>query len=315
MKKEERVQIIKELSENTFDSQGLFLSSKSLGQNKLTMKEKLRLSLLEHKAGLVPSQPDNRLFVTKEVDEDDMATMTPKPSQKYVSKKEQKKLSKDGEIAAELEMMDVDAVEVKTIQVVTSDGTKTTNSTEEVVVKPTVNASGFSFNNNNTAFGGALKSKIENDTTQATISKRKKKHQKEESSNSDSEADQQVKLITEKKRKTNWSLNVVDGEKIENNVPEEIIKLTRIFKQKEDELHALSSKDNAPIVPVTGIKANPAYYVTINRPEHINKLRDSLPVVAEEQPIMEAIYANPIVILCGETGSGSTLIFTFINKN
>ena len=31
-----------------------------------------------------------------------------------------------------------------------------------------------------------------------------------------------------------------------------------------------------------------------------------LPILAEEQVIMEAINNNPIVILCGETGSGKT---------
>jgi ATP-dependent RNA helicase DHX37/DHR1 len=31
-----------------------------------------------------------------------------------------------------------------------------------------------------------------------------------------------------------------------------------------------------------------------------------LPIIAEEQPIMEAIMLNPVVIICGETGSGKT---------
>jgi ATP-dependent RNA helicase DHX37/DHR1 len=31
-----------------------------------------------------------------------------------------------------------------------------------------------------------------------------------------------------------------------------------------------------------------------------------LPIIAEEQPIMETIMFNPVVIICGETGSGKT---------
>lgn len=34
--------------------------------------------------------------------------------------------------------------------------------------------------------------------------------------------------------------------------------------------------------------------------------RLKLPILAEEQVIMEAINENPVVIICGETGSGKT---------
>ncbi|KAJ8080565.1 putative ATP-dependent RNA helicase DHR1 [Marasmius tenuissimus] len=46
--------------------------------------------------------------------------------------------------------------------------------------------------------------------------------------------------------------------------------------------------------------------VTISRPPEVEEARLLLPVVAEEQPIMEAILLNPVVIICGETGSGKT---------
>jgi ATP-dependent RNA helicase DHX37/DHR1 len=46
--------------------------------------------------------------------------------------------------------------------------------------------------------------------------------------------------------------------------------------------------------------------VNVERPEDIQTARLALPVVAEEQRIMEAIHANPCVVICGETGSGKT---------
>ncbi|KAJ2340873.1 putative ATP-dependent RNA helicase DHR1, partial [Coemansia sp. RSA 2618] len=49
-----------------------------------------------------------------------------------------------------------------------------------------------------------------------------------------------------------------------------------------------------------------AYYVPVERAEHIQNQRIQLPVYAEEQQIMEAIAANPAVVLSGETGSGKT---------
>jgi ATP-dependent RNA helicase DHX37/DHR1 len=49
-----------------------------------------------------------------------------------------------------------------------------------------------------------------------------------------------------------------------------------------------------------------AYNVVVNRSVEIEELRIKLPVVAEEQKIMEAIHNNPCVIVWGTTGSGKT---------
>ncbi|KAJ1870357.1 putative ATP-dependent RNA helicase DHR1, partial [Coemansia sp. S17] len=48
------------------------------------------------------------------------------------------------------------------------------------------------------------------------------------------------------------------------------------------------------------------FYITVDRPEHIQQQRAQLPVYAEEQQIMEAIAENAVVVLSGETGSGKT---------
>jgi ATP-dependent RNA helicase DHX37/DHR1 len=46
--------------------------------------------------------------------------------------------------------------------------------------------------------------------------------------------------------------------------------------------------------------------VEVHRPADAQEARLELPVVAEEQPIIEAILLNPVVVLCGATGSGKT---------
>lgn len=46
--------------------------------------------------------------------------------------------------------------------------------------------------------------------------------------------------------------------------------------------------------------------ISIKRPLEVEEARLLLPIVSEEQPIMEAILMNPVVIICGETGSGKT---------
>jgi ATP-dependent RNA helicase DHX37/DHR1 len=69
------------------------------------------------------------------------------------------------------------------------------------------------------------------------------------------------------------------------------------------------SESEAEAIEPTKIKLDPtqkAYHVPILRSEEMQLSRASLPVVAEEQQIMETINDNDVVILCGETGSGKT---------
>lgn len=49
-----------------------------------------------------------------------------------------------------------------------------------------------------------------------------------------------------------------------------------------------------------------AFSVTVARSDEIQEARMELPILAEEQKIMEAIHNNPTVVICGETGSGKT---------
>ncbi|XP_029475809.1 probable ATP-dependent RNA helicase DHX37 isoform X2 [Rhinatrema bivittatum] len=52
--------------------------------------------------------------------------------------------------------------------------------------------------------------------------------------------------------------------------------------------------------------SEPAVFIPVLRTPEIQEARLKLPILAEEQAIMEAIKENPVVVLCGETGSGKT---------
>ncbi|XP_071848157.1 probable ATP-dependent RNA helicase DHX37 isoform X3 [Apostichopus japonicus] len=54
------------------------------------------------------------------------------------------------------------------------------------------------------------------------------------------------------------------------------------------------------------VEAKPAVFVTVERDPEIQEARLSLPILAEEQEIMEKIQENHVVIISGETGSGKT---------
>ncbi|XP_061881581.1 probable ATP-dependent RNA helicase DHX37 [Entelurus aequoreus] len=50
----------------------------------------------------------------------------------------------------------------------------------------------------------------------------------------------------------------------------------------------------------------PSVFIPVDRLPKIQEARLKLPILAEEQVIMEAVSENPCVIICGETGSGKT---------
>uniref|UniRef100_A0A4W6BZ35 Activating signal cointegrator 1 complex subunit 3 n=1 Tax=Lates calcarifer TaxID=8187 RepID=A0A4W6BZ35_LATCA len=52
--------------------------------------------------------------------------------------------------------------------------------------------------------------------------------------------------------------------------------------------------------------SQPAIFIPVDRSPEIQEARLKLPVLAEEQVIMEAVRENPCVVICGETGSGKT---------
>lgn len=94
----------------------------------------------------------------------------------------------------------------------------------------------------------------------------------------------------------------IDEPKAENNIP--------IFPKLPPGVvlprRASSSSPPPQPIPTPLTTSKPAFYVTVNRPEDVQLSRLALPIVALEQPIMEAISANSTVVICGATGSGKT---------
>ena len=66
-------------------------------------------------------------------------------------------------------------------------------------------------------------------------------------------------------------------------------------KQKEEETRA----------NLVGIDRK-SRYIHVERSEQVKEMRAKLPIITEEQLVMEKIFDNPICIISGETGSGKT---------
>uniref|UniRef100_A0A8C8XAF1 DEAH-box helicase 37 n=1 Tax=Panthera leo TaxID=9689 RepID=A0A8C8XAF1_PANLE len=71
-------------------------------------------------------------------------------------------------------------------------------------------------------------------------------------------------------------------------------------------LAATSSVPPAAAPTVARPPVKPAVFIPVDRSPEVQEERLKLPILAEEQVIMEAVAEHPIVIVCGETGSGKT---------
>ena len=62
------------------------------------------------------------------------------------------------------------------------------------------------------------------------------------------------------------------------------------------------SSDSSVEEPTVTVPARPHANVQVERNEEIQVARSQLPIITEEQAIMEAIHDNLVVLICGETG-------------
>ncbi|XP_059485711.1 probable ATP-dependent RNA helicase kurz [Neocloeon triangulifer] len=81
------------------------------------------------------------------------------------------------------------------------------------------------------------------------------------------------------------------------------------FTPKLNDLQPKEQKVTPDVIKqrtVPSEKGRPTVFVSVNRSASVQEARMKLPILAEEQVIMETINENPIVVLAGETGSGKT---------
>ena len=53
-------------------------------------------------------------------------------------------------------------------------------------------------------------------------------------------------------------------------------------------------------------ESHPRTAIPVDRTEEVQSTRSQLPVVQDEQKIIEAVYHHPVIVVCGSTGSGKT---------
>lgn len=100
-----------------------------------------------------------------------------------------------------------------------------------------------------------------------------------------------------------------DGEKPEEDGSTKDAKEATAEMLGQEELAAtkeLVQKGSGPKAAGPKAPPKPAVFVPVHRTVEVQNARHQLPILAEEQSIMEAISEKDIVVICGQTGSGKT---------
>lgn len=107
------------------------------------------------------------------------------------------------------------------------------------------------------------------------------------------------------------NLNVIGvdvDESSDDDEEEEVVAAEEIVTEKIEEIKEEIIEKVVEVIPIEKPKLphRPTVYVHVDRSKEIQAARLKLPILCEEQVIMETINENAIIILAGETGSGKT---------
>ncbi|GET03929.1 P-loop containing nucleoside triphosphate hydrolase protein [Rhizophagus clarus] len=301
IKKEERVMLIEKLSKSSFSSE-LMKSSKNLGRRKETMKERLRKAYNEKRLGLPQSDLSVPLFVNereeKEEEEKEDHVMNGNGA-KFIEDNSPSNLSDSKEL----------------------------NNDQNIV-------------NRSVIVGSALKRAPDGEFTVPIKKKKKKKIKKNQvktiqkpmleedsfdSSDSQYDSDKETKnsdaAISEKLKGQSfkqWATEQMGIKPKDDENKNTIHKHSMIsqsqltnLRQKKEDVEKQSLVQDGIDITIGSIGddekiVKKAFYIPVKRNQEIQEARMELPICAEEQIIMETISNNPVVIICGETGSGKT---------
>lgn len=341
LKKDENRELLAKLAETRVDT-SLFASSRSLGHNRETTREALARALKETQAGINKDDNERILFQARrpsadegedeDEDEDDeiqdeppsqavasspqIAPPAPKPSKASVGSglKRPLDLGEDGrpKLAkrqkrggvksrttipqpSEPEMMEEESDDDAWNGFSSDDGSGQSASSSD--------SESDSSNQSSDRDGSDVESKDDSERSESEGSSDDSSEEE-----SDEESDEEAEQSKRKQRSSafkQWA-HQQRNEAMGYTPVESVAQGLQIPKPANFTPRPLE-EDPLPreLLPTKNVDRK-AYSVTVSRSPDIQEARLKLPVVAEEQRIMEAIHDNDIVVLCGSTGSGKT---------
>ncbi|KAI0157290.1 DEAH-box RNA helicase [Xylariaceae sp. FL1272] len=333
---DENRELLKKLAANKIDT-SLFASSRNLGQSKETKREKMSRALREHQAGI--SQHEDLLFEQRKAPESEDDEMDESEDEDVDDK------TKFGTIQANTKSIHPDgkAIEADTAEVTASataiagsglkrpldvddegkpvlrkrqkrGGVKSKFSSKPQITMVDASLDGTDVDSeadvdqdqdSEQEWNGFSSAESQHSSEGSEDESATDTSDEEDSSSGDDEDDGEATPKSRSSIFKAWAHQArneaLGYQSVANDTSALNIPVPKDFKPRPIEqdplpLELQPSKD-------TGRKA---FSVVVNRTAEIQEARHKLPVVAEEQRIMEAIHNNNTVVLCGATGSGKS---------
>ncbi|KAF3063882.1 putative ATP-dependent RNA helicase PB1A10.06c [Daldinia childiae] len=340
LKKDENRVLLAELAKNKIDT-SLFSSSRSLGQGKETRRQELSRALRERRAG-VGEDNDDVLFETKDTfasdeSEDDFEAhsktslsesreggfsqnATPAVNGSITSNAktaltENSTVSVGSGLKRPLELDDEGRPVIQKRQ--KRGGVKSKVHAKVQIILPEISPESAEErmdedDASDDEWNGFTSDASAHDSAKSQESSEDEAEEDEstdQESSSDDESSEEEEDVSKRKERSSafksWAheqRNVALGyEPVDNNNSVLNITVPKDFKPRPLEQDPLPME----LLP-TKHSGRKAFSVPVQRTSEIQDARLKLPVVAEEQKIMEAIHNNNVVVICGATGSGKT---------
>ncbi|KAI1466302.1 P-loop containing nucleoside triphosphate hydrolase protein [Daldinia caldariorum] len=341
LKKDENRVLLAELAKNKIDT-SLFSSTRTLGQGKETKRQALSRALRERRAG-ISQDSDDILFETKDVEDldDDAEADSEADSKTTRSKGQESKFSQNATLTANDISASDAKIELPQKPVVTvgsglkrplelddegrpviqkrqkRGGVKSKVHAKPQIILPEISpdTNGERMDEDDTSddewngFSSDASARESAESQSASEDESDEGESTDQESSSDDETSEEEEDDSKRKERSSafksWAheqrnaalgYQPVDSNSSVLNIPVPKDFKPRPLEQDPLPLELLPTKDSG----------RKAFSVPVQRTPEIQEARLKLPVVAEEQKIMEAIHNNNVVVICGATGSGKT---------
>lgn len=325
LRKDENRELMAKLAERKVDT-SLFASTRSLGQGRETKKQAISRAMREEKAGLEGGAEREALLYVKrreavaedDSDESESGSELEKPSSKSAVASETPAQAKPtpasigSGLKRPLDLGDDGRPVIQKRQ--KRGGVKSKISLAKVEAPPSEESEDSDEDSDESAEewngfsddGADGKDSDEDESEEQDEAEDDEESSEEDSEeeDSDEEMDEEVKAERSSSFKAwaNQQRNAALGYD-----PAEPTTSNMIIPQPENFVPRAPESDPLPMeLQPTGNTNRKVYSVTVTRTPEVQDARLKLPVVSEEQRIMEAIHNNDIVVICGSTGSGKT---------
>lgn len=339
LKKDETRELLAKLAESQVDDTSLFASSRSLGHNRETKREGLIRAMRERKAGIETEENESILFEARKPvpedssDDSDYENAKPPPLTERVAETEEMtptpasiapvsvgaglkrpldlgedgrpklaKRQKRGGVKTKIPLVQPETVEAA--------GTESEDEWGGLSLDDDkAESEEYDSDDHGSRDGSEAASGPNDDSDERSEEESSGVGESESDSDSDSDSDSEADEESPRKPRVSAFKAWAHQQRNEAlgyapvNAGDQILQIPKPSNFVPRPLEQDALPDELQPTKDTDRKA---YSVAVSRAADIQEVRLKLPVVAEEQRIMEAIYNNDIVIVCGATGSGKT---------